>query len=488
MAIEKITEQPTSAKVVGSASVLVTQPEEVNGQTVEVVRRASIAAVVAALRAAGVNEGYATEAGIRDMYPDLVKSVEPTETGILVTYFDDSTQEIPIESGGLAFDEVSFDTDTGYLHISLNGEDVVDPCYIGGGGGGGSASATYIITLQNLLDSRTFTVPEGQAVDLRFNYSSVDGENEDDGPGIGTVYVGGVRVANFNVVQGENTLDVASYLAAGANTVKIKVENSEGVSKSLVYNITSVALSMKTTLNEFSINSGDVVFYYTPTGTGTKTIHFIMDGVEIGTAEVVSTGRSQRYTIPAQAHGGHVFESYAEMTVGETTLTSNVIRLGMVWNDGESADIAISTTFNVAAAKQGENLAIPWIVFNPASETTTVILKVLNPDGTEYSATTLTGVDRTAQTWNVQDYPTGDVKFRIEAGTSYVEKTVAVESSGVVIENISDGLVFEFTAAGRSNLEDNPGHWETEDGTVVATFDGVGFAGSDSVLFTPSIV
>ena len=482
MAIEKITEQPKSSNVVESASVLVTQPEEVNGQTTEVVRRASILAMVAALRAAGVNEGYATDAAIRDMYPDLVKSVEPTETGILVTYFDDSTQEIPIESGGLAFDEVTYDTDTGCLHISLNGEDVVDPCYIGGGGGGGSASATYIITLQNLLDSRTFTVPEGQAVNVRFNYSSVDGDGEDDGPGIGTIYIGGVRAGTVNIVQGENTLDVAKYLVAGANTVKIKVENSEGVSKSIVYNITSVALSMKTTLSEFSINSGEVIFYYTPTGTGTKTVHFIMDGVEIGTAEVVSTGRSQRFTIPAQAHGGHVFESYCDMTVGETTLTSNVIKLGMIWTESGNADISIASTFAVAAAKQGENLAINYIVHNPASETTTVVHKVLNPDGTEYSANTLTGVDRTAQTWNVQDYPTGSVKFRIEAGTAYKEFTVAVESSGVVIESITDGLVFNFTAAGRSNLEENPAHWETEDGTVEATFDGVGFAGSDGWL------
>ena len=481
MATKQITNATSTESVKDSATWLLVQNEELDGVQTRVLRRATTARLVAALRAAGINDGYCTNQAIRDMYPDLVKSVEPTETGILVTYFDDSTQEIPIESGGLAFDEVTFDAETGYLHILLEGEDVVDPCFIGNTGGGGSASATYAITMQNLLDTRTLTVPEGQPAYIRFRYTSVDSDGVDDGPGIGTIMVGGVRAATVNVNQGDNEIDVSSYLASGSNTLKIKVENSDGNSKSITYSITAVALSMKTTLSEFSTNSGEVTFYYTPTGSGTKTIYFKMDGEEIGTAEIATSGRSQRFTIPAQAHGGHVFESYAEMVIGDVTLKSNVIRLGMIWVESGNAAVSIVTTFDKEAAKQGETLTIPYYIHNPASENANVYLKVLNPDGSEYSSAPVT-VDRTAQTWTVQDYPIGNVTFRIQVGDVYEDCTVAVESSGIVIEKITDGLVFEFNAAGRSNLEENPAHWETEDGSVVATFDGVGFAGSDGWL------
>ena len=140
MATEKITQKQQSENVKDDASFLVTQKENVQGVEMEAVRRATVAAVVAALRNNGIHEGMQTEQGIEDMYPNLVKSIDPIETGIRISFWDDTTMDIPIESGGLAFDEVSYNQETGYLHITLEGEDVVAPCYIGGGGGGGGGA------------------------------------------------------------------------------------------------------------------------------------------------------------------------------------------------------------------------------------------------------------------------------------------------------------------------------------------------------------
>lgn len=474
-------DQATSVK--SDANLLITQKETVNGVETEAVRKASISALIATLRKNGVNDGYVTEAVIEDMYPDIVKGVEPTETGFTVSYYDGSTQDVTIDNGGLAFDEVRYDQETGYFHILLEGEDVIDPCYIGGGGGSGGSSASYTITIKNLLESRNITEAEGRAVNISFNYASVDSDGVDDGSGVGTIYVGGVKAATVSVNQGDNTIDVSPYLSAGDNAVKIKVENSEGAIKSIAYTVTVVALSMKTTLSELMTCSGDVTFYYTPTGSGTKTIYFIMDGLELGTAEVTSSARSQRYTIPQQKHGGHVFEAYAEMQIGELTLKSNVIRLGMIWVDSTSNESAVVTTVAQATAKQGETLSIPYMAYDPATEMATVALKVLNEDGSQYSSTTAI-VDRSGQVWNVQDYPVGNIKLRIELGSTFAEVAVQVSPSEVVIGSIKDGLVFDFNPAGRSNLEANPGHWESEDGAIEATFSGVGFAGSDGWLST----
>ena len=110
------------------------------------------------------------------------------------------------------------------LYLTSNGEIVSDPILIvsgsGGGGGGGGSSVSYTITLTNLLPERAFAVADGQPANLQFSYASVDGENQEDGSGIGNLIVGGVNVSSFSVPQGNNTINIAQYLHPGSNTVK----------------------------------------------------------------------------------------------------------------------------------------------------------------------------------------------------------------------------------------------------------------------------
>lgn len=346
-----------------------------------------------------------------------------------------------------------------------------------------SASAdgalAYTISLKNTLGSRVLIVAEGSAAELKFTYSSVDEDGYDDGSGVGTIIVDEVKVATVVVEQGVNILDVAPYLNAGEHTVKIKVSNSEGTSRTIPYTVTLVSLKMTTTLNAMSTYSGDVTFYYTPVGSGSKTIHFIMDGDELDTAIIASSNKSCSYVIPAQEHGGHVFEAYAECEVGGVYVPSNTITLGMLWVESGNQTAAIVSPFAVAEAKQGETLSIDYLAYDPMSENATVSLIVLNPDDTVYSSRNET-VGRTAQNWTVDDYPMGSVTFRLSVGGVHIDKVVEVADSGVVIERITDSLAFDFDAKGRSNQESNPGVWT--DGSVTATFSGVTFAGSDGWL------
>lgn len=346
-----------------------------------------------------------------------------------------------------------------------------------------SASAdgalAYTITLRNTLDSRVLTVADGAAAELKFTYTSVDEDGYDDGAGVGTILVDEVRVATVAVPQGSNTLDVAQYLTSGEHSVKIKVSNSEGTVRTIPYTVTLVSLKMTTTLSALSTYSGDVTFYYTPIGSGTKTIHFIMDGVELGTASVVSSNKSSSYVIPTQAHGGHVFEAYAESIIGGVPVKSNTITLGMLWIESGNQTAGIVSPFSVSKAMQGETLTIDYLAYNPASESAVVSLLVINPDNTVYSSKELT-VGRTAQTWTVDDYPVGNVTFRLSVSGVHVDKIVEVADSGVAIERITDSLVFDFDANGRSNQEETPGVWTN--GAVSATFTDVTFSGSDGWL------
>lgn len=385
-------------------------------------------------------------------------------------------------SGQIALkaDNLFYDTAEGLLYLTSEGEIISDGIRVtsGGSGGGGGGDTFYTAKLTNLLDARNFSVADDAAVVLKFRYTSQDEDGTDDGPGSGTVKVGGAKVLAFSAAQGENSVNVTKYLTAGTNTIRVEVENSEGTVRSLVYTVTVVTLRLTTTLEALGIYSGTVTFYYTPTGTGTKIVHFLMDGAEIGTATVTSTGRGQTFSIPEQTHGAHRFTAYAEITEGSEVTRSNTIQLGMIYDDGVSGTPAILLDLDRDSADQGETLQARYLAYDPASETAAVELAV-TVDGTEQSKKTLT-VPRTAQDWVIQNIPAGTVKLKIRCGTVSAEKTLTVTASSVEIEPVTDALALHFDPSGRSNAEANPGSWT--DGSVTASFSGVGFSGSDGWL------
>lgn len=364
------------------------------------------------------------------------------------------------------------------LYLTLGGEIVSDPVEIVGGSGGGGGGATYTITLQNLMESRYITVSEGGEVNIKFSYSSVDVDGINDGEGVGTLYVNNVSVATMAITQGENSLDITQYLKSGENAIKLRIANSEGSSRMLTYSVSVISLSISTTFNELDSYSGNVTFMYVVTGSGLKTIHFVMDGVEIGTTETTATGRSLGYAIPVQSHGSHIFEVYATATVNDILVKSNVIKLGMLWI-GDSMLPAIISTFATTSAIQGEILTVPYMVYDPTSENAAVMLSVIKEDGTAYSVKNLT-VDRTAQNWAVQDFPTGNIILKIICGSASVSFSINVQKSTFTLEPISDGLILEFSAEGRSNNEQNPESWSYSN--MVASFNGFGWAGADGWL------
>ncbi len=365
--------------------------------------------------------------------------------------------------------------ENGYLYLTSDDEIVSGPLgpFSGGGGGG---STTYSVTLKNLLETRVLTAAANSAVYLNFMYQSVDEEGYDDGEGIGTLTVNNVKVATLTIPQGVHLLDISSYLVPGSNSVKLKVENSEGSSRTLSYTVTVIALSMTTTFDAMGVYSGDVTFNYTVTGSCTKLVHLLMDGVELGSEEVGSSGRSRSYTIPSQTPGAHILTVYAEVTVEGVTVPSNILTVGMMYTDDSMSEPAVLSTFALEKATQGENISIPYMAYDPQNETAAVVLTVLNPDGSVYSSLNVSA-DRTEQTWVAQNYPAGNVTFRISCGTAKFEKIVEVAESSIVIEDVTDALALYFDPTGRTNLEDNPKSWT--DGNVTAEFSGIGFTTAD---------
>lgn len=459
MADKRIQDFPTLQEAQDTDLILVGAHNDTYNMTVATLRKAS------ALEAAEARE--AAEASREEAEGAAIAAEQAAKAA--------KNAQIDPDDLGLEQDE-----ETGLVYLTYKGvrsENGIPLAATGGGTGGGGLS--YTVRLANELPSRTLIIPEGKAAELKFNYSSVDEEGYGDGDGVGTIIIDNIKVATINVPQGSRTVDIAPYLTSGEHTVKLKVSNSEGSSKSLTYTVTFISLSMGTTMDALATYEGDVTFYYTAVGTGDKTIHFIMDDKEIGTEVVAGSGKSRAFIIQEQTHGGHIFEAYAELTVDGTTVKSNTITLGMMWveSDNEAADIV--SPFAVTKAKQGETLTVDYLAYDPATESAAVTLSIINPDGSEYAAKTVT-VDRTPQRWTVNDYPMGVVTFRLAVKDKVIDKVVEVADSGFVIEPITDSLVLNFDAKGRSNQEDNPAVWT--DGTTTATFKDVSFTNSDGWL------
>ena len=371
-------------------------------------------------------------------------------------------------------DSLYFDPETNLLYLMSEGEIIGDGVAVaaggsGGGGGGGGGSLEYTISLKDLLGSRVITVSEGVKVELKFSYSSVDAEGYDDGPGVGKIIVGGATKKNFSVVQGDNPpVDVTQYLTSGSNVVKIQVENSEGVKKTLSYTITVAAAYITSDLDTSEPFTGDINFVYTPTGIATKTVHFEVDGKEIGTAEVTASGRQQHYPIPAQAHGAHRIRAWFTCEIEGYEVRSNDLNITIICTEeGNTTPIIAVSTLVPESVEQYSNIVTKYRVYDPTSLTANIVYEI-NGQAVKYET-----VDRTEQSWPYRPMDVGELVQSIRCGDVRESWTQTVVESAVKVEAETEALVLYLSSYGRSNNEDNPGVWES--GNVSAEFQNFNF-------------
>ena len=355
------------------------------------------------------------------------------------------------------------------LYLTLNGEPISEPVEIVGGTiGNGSTSTTFEITLANLLDERVITVPEGESVVLKFNYYSIDDGGIDDGVGIGQVLVGGIVKRTFSAVQGANEVDVSEYLSAGANNISIRVTNSENSSKLLAYTVTVAAVYLTSSFDASVVQTGAFAFPYTPTGLADKTVHFEVDGIEIGSANVSTSGRQISYKIPMQSHGSHTLRVWFTCVVNSTNVSSNVLYYSFISVvAGDPTPIIAITTPPLSGVEQFSNAVTKYRVYDPNNLTATIALEI---DGEEISNLT---VDRTEQTWTFRPDTVGEVMQTIRCGDVYVSWTQNVTESSIKVEAETEALALYLSSYGRSNNESNPDTWTSEG--VSAQFENFNF-------------
>lgn len=368
-----------------------------------------------------------------------------------------------------AFDGAYIENDA--IYFTHQGEVVAGPFSgIGGGGGGGGGSSSgnnAVITVSNTTGWQAKTVADGSPCVTSITWSSIEEENP-TGPGTLHIVVNGITKALLNVQQGTVTVDIADYLMVGSNVVKETVKDTYGNSRTVNFSIEKVSFSISSTFDSSNAYQGAVSFPYTPVGAVEKTIHFLLDGHEIGQAVTSVSGRQMSYTIPQQSHGAHVFECYFDAIINGQLVESNYLYYEIICLETLNTTPIIVSDFNRTTASQYETMIIDYKVYDPIRMEAPVTITV---NGRQVQSLT---VDRTAHTFSHRVDNPGQAVIVITSGSTSKSFTITISESDIHPEAVTDQLALYLTSAGRSNSENNPAVWTYGSGAseVAATFSG----------------
>ncbi|SHK33335.1 hypothetical protein [Hespellia stercorisuis] len=357
----------------------------------------------------------------------------------------------------------------GYLYMISNDEIVAGPLgpFSGTGGGGGSGGNNAILTVSNTSGWLSKSIASGAECEICFTWTSLEGDLP-TGDGTLKVTINGLAKMTKDVSQGDTSVEVSKYLSAGSNRIKVSVTDVYGNSRSINYSVSVVEVSLASTFDASIPYTGAIPYTYVPTGNVEKTMHFVLDGNEIGTESTSSSGRQQTYTIPAQSHGSHVFLVYFTADAGGSTVESNHLYYELICVEtGNSAPI-ITSDYNKTVEGQYTSIAIPYFVYNPESMTADILLTA-----NDVHVAALT-VDRTKQTWTYRADKIGNLELAITCGEISKTFSLTVTESNMDIGAETQDLSLHLSSYGRSNNEENPGTWSY--GDIQAVFTGFNFS------------
>ena len=381
-------------------------------------------------------------------FPGLcVVGVEQDANGIKVTYSDG--QEVTIQAGGgLAFDG-GYQDEEGYLHLTLNGEDIegFDPILLSVGGGGSDSGSKLTFSVYT---PATFSVMDtAGTAPISYKFTSIDRDTQAaTGNGNLAISVDGITKTNMSIAQGDNlSVDVFSYLASGTNTVRLILTDSYGATATRTFTITKESFALAWNLADTVKNeSENLSFFITPTGSGTKTIYTYVDGVLLSTDTVTTSGWRLTKTIQGLAHGAHNIEVYGTMEVSGTTLESNHLTVAVAQIVSGNTNPVIAVNWPSSDLVQYTAAVISYMVVDPGNNPATVSLVAGG-----IVQNTLE-VDQSQQTWSYRPTVSGTYELAVVCGTRSARKNVTVQPIGADVQEVTDGLSLKVDPAVITNL------------------------------------
>lgn len=356
--------------------------------------------------------------------------------------------------------------DEGYLVLKRGDEELRLGPFAGGGSGGGGSQNNAVLTLQNATGWIYKSIAQNTSCVLSATWSSIEDELP-TGSGIMTLRVGGSIKFQGPVAQGSVSIDVSPYLAPGTNNIKLQVSDVYENSRAINFTVNVVALTLSSSFDPTAVYSGSIAFPYIPVGAVEKTIHFILDGTEIGTETVTESGRQQTKIINGLTHGAHSWTVYFDAEIDGEEVSSNVLYYDIICADEGNLTPIIASTFRNTTAEQYIPITIQYLVYDPSNLTPEITLLANG------KVEQVISVDRTVQTWTYRPDHEGALTLAIRCGETTKTFSITVSPSSMDVEAVSRDLSLHLTAYGRSNGEEHPEIWGY--GGIAAQLSGFGF-------------
>ena len=330
------------------------------------------------------------------------------------------------------------------------------------GGSGASASNSKIerITQTPLIERH------GNKVVLYYNFI-----NDDTGVGYATWKIGNRTIINKKTIySGENFEDITDYIGIGSDQkISLIVTDDSNAILPLVWYVSIVDIKLTSNFDDtrYYTAGSPVDFTFTPSGEVDKTIHFLLDGKEIGTKTSVKSASDllDSYTIPAQEHGSHLVEAYVTAMINNVSIgedRSIYVAKDVVWFDSEKDVPVIGCATPIIDTMQYNTVKIKYTVFDKTTETPEVTWYV---NEVAMSSEVLTEKDEDG--YYTKSYRANDVgtfELKITCGDAEPKIiTLNVEELNIDVSPVTTGLAFDFNPSGYSN--DRPDRLWT-DGTI----------------------
>lgn len=387
-----------------------------------------------------------------------VEEINQTLAGIdkspRITY-DLTYGDVELDDGTIVEDMVTFWKNEGGVR------EVQDRFQIQGGGGGTGSSVVLRIAYVEGYTTPIVSTVDDRAI-VKYNFSGEDSAGDTNLDGTASWKVGNRVVATQTVETGEREFDLTDYLTVGDNKVVLTITHATGAVATKAWTIKIVDVRIESKFDDTKTNPANspVTFAFTPYGGVAKTVHFLLDGKEIGTknSSAAAAGLSDSFQIPAQAHGSHLFEIYMTADINGKTVESNHIVKDIIWYDAAVGVPVIGCMQQEITVRQYEAVNIIYTVYDPGTETPSVRLSAhyQNESGetvSEYSADIT--MSSNTELWQFKTSVVGEHTLTITCGDTVKTLTVEVIKLGIEVSPVATGLVFDFNPVGRSNNDAN---------------------------------
>jgi hypothetical protein len=290
------------------------------------------------------------------------------------------------------------------------------------------------------------------------------------GAGTMLLYINDELVSKKAVKQGQIDYDITQYLKSGDNKIEFKITDAYSSSTNIIGNVTGVSLKLTSSFEDDVSYTGDITYTYIPVGDVTKIVHFVVDGEEVGTDTVKTTGEQRTRMLKAMSHGAHTLEVYFVATLDGEEVKSNTLKYDLItYTAGNSTPIIASTFDAESEQEQYVSFSIPFRVYTPGKNTSTVYMYINGEQQGEPLS-----CDITWHSWEYRPTVIGQYVMKIQTGKTSRSFDVHVSESTIKIQPVTENLALELNSVGRSNSEAPAERlkWQDKDHTIDCKLSG----------------